>query len=81
MGKKGNKRKKSVDSVDGCSEASDTSTDQGPGANTSMISKVLGAANRVLYGAPGGTPTSPIPDVNTSPSASQSTSPSASTPK
>ena len=41
MGKKGNKRKKSVDSVDGCSEASDTSTDQGPGANTSMISKVL----------------------------------------
>ena len=42
---------------------------------------MLGAANRVLYGAPGGAPTSPIAGVNTSPSTSKSTSPSASTPK
>ena len=75
MGKNGKKRKKSVNSVDGASDVSSDQgdqTDQGDQSNqgnTSLLSRVLGATNRVLYGALDGQSTSPTPSGNVTPPA------------
>ena len=68
MGKTGRKRKKDVNTS---GDPSDVSTGRG---DTSMFSSVLSAANRVLYGALSGSPT-------TEPSGSNCDGPRTSTPR